>query len=219
MADLTASRGPAETERAAADRLAFFSDAVVAIAITLLALDLPIPTGDTNAELLRSVGEEGEDYLAFVISFLVISAYWRGHHRIFRYSMAAPPAVVWWNLFWLMMIVLTPFATRVLTHSGGGFEVRFAFYALVQTLAALFLLLSVRVMARRHLLDPQSPPTLVPDAVLGLGTIAISFLVSIPLAFVITSWAYLCWAAGPILERLIRWRWPVPISTVDQSPG
>lgn len=218
MADLTASRGPAETERAAVERLAFFSDAVVAIAITLLALDLPIPAGDTNEELLRSAGDEGEDYLAFVFSFLVISAYWRGHHRVFRYFMAAPPAVVWWNLLWLMMIVLTPFATRVLTHSGGGYEVRIAFYALVQALAALFLLLSVRVISRRHLLDPQSPPTLVPDAVLGLGTIAISFLVSIPLAFVITSWAYLCWAAGPFLERLIRWRWPLPASTVDRSP-
>jgi uncharacterized membrane protein len=215
MADLTASREPAETERAAADRLAFFSDAVVAIAITLLALDLPIPTGHTNAELLRSAGQDGDDYLAFVISFLVISVHWRGHHRLFRYFMAAPPAVVWWNLLWLMMIVLTPFATRVLTRSDDGFEVRFAFYASVQALAALFLLLSLRVIARRHLLDPQAPPALVPEAVVGLGTIAISFLVSIPLVFVLASWAYLCWAVGPMLQRLVWRRRPPPVSTVD----
>ncbi len=189
-------------ERAAADRLAFFSDAVVAIAITLLALELPVPSGDTNAELLRSAGDNGDDYLAFVISFLVISMHWRGHHRVFRYFTAAPPSVVWWNLLWMMMIVVTPFATRVITEPG-GFEVRFTFYALVQALTALFLLFAVRVMARRRLLDPHAPPSFLADAVAALATIAISFLVSIPLAFV-TQWAFACWAAGPVLERLIR---------------
>jgi uncharacterized membrane protein len=82
MADLAASKGPAETDRAAADRLAFFSDAVVAIAITVLALGLPIPTGATNAELLQSAGQHIDDYIAFAVSFVVISAHWRGHHRL-----------------------------------------------------------------------------------------------------------------------------------------
>jgi hypothetical protein len=76
------------------------------------------------------------------------------------------------------------------------------FYAL----AGFALLLSVRVMVRRHLLDPQAPPGLVPDAVAGLGALCISFLVSIPLAF-ITPWAFSCWAIGPLLQRII-WRRP-----------
>jgi uncharacterized membrane protein len=180
----------------------FFSDAVVAIAITLLALELPVPSGDTNAELLQSAADNYDDYLAFVISFLVISSHWRGHHRVYRYFTAAPPPVVWWNLLWMMMIVVTPFATRVVTEPG-GFQVRFTFYALVQALTAVFLLLSVRVMVRRHLLDPHAPPRFVADAVAGLWTIVISFLVSIPLAFV-TQWAFACWALGPMLERLLR---------------
>jgi len=137
-----------------------------------------------------------------VISFLVISSHWRGHHRVYRYFTAAPPPVVWWNLLWMMMIVVTPFATRVVTEPG-GFQVRFTFYALVQALTAVFLLLSVRVMVRRHLLDPRAPPRFVADAVSGLSTVVISFLVSIPLAFV-TQWAFACWALGPMLERLLR---------------
>ena len=204
MADQVASRSPAETERAAADRLSFFSDAVVAIAITLLALDLPLPTGDTNAELLDSAQHHADDYLAFVISFLVISIHWRGHHGVYRYLTAAPPPVIRWNVLWLMMIVLTPFATRLLTYPG-GFQVRFTFYALVQTLTGLFLLLSIRVIARRRLLDPQAPPTLLADAVAGLGAVAVSFLVSIPVAF-LTPWAFACWALGPLLERVVRRR-------------
>jgi hypothetical protein len=59
-------------------------------------------------------------------------------------------------------------------------------------------------MVRRRLLDPNAPPDLVSDAVAGLGALCISFLVSIPVAFV-TPWAYACWAAGPLLQRVI-WR-------------
>jgi uncharacterized membrane protein len=120
MADPAASRSVAETERAAADRVAFFSDAVVAIAITVLALALPVPTGVTNADLLHSAREHADDYIAFAVSFVVISAHWRGHHGIYRYLTAAPRSLVRWNFLWLMMIVIMPFATRLLTESGAG---------------------------------------------------------------------------------------------------
>src|SRR4051794_8977616 len=69
----------------AAERLTFFADAVIAIAITLLALELPTPLGSTNHELLESVGEHQGEYIAFLISFVVIGAHWSGHHRVFRH--------------------------------------------------------------------------------------------------------------------------------------
>lgn len=56
--------------RDAAERLAFFSDAVVAIAITLLAIDLPVPTGDSTPEFLAALRADPLDYLAFLISFV-----------------------------------------------------------------------------------------------------------------------------------------------------
>jgi uncharacterized membrane protein len=70
----------------AVDRLIFFSDAVVAIAITLLAIDLPVPTGDTVSEFWSSVRHNAGHYAAFLISFLVIAAAWSHHHDIFRYA-------------------------------------------------------------------------------------------------------------------------------------
>jgi hypothetical protein len=63
----------------------FFSDAVVAIAITLLAIELPVPEGDSTASLLDSLGANSIAYLTFLISFLVIGAHWRSHHQVFRY--------------------------------------------------------------------------------------------------------------------------------------
>jgi Endosomal/lysosomal potassium channel TMEM175 len=69
-----------EMEFAAVERLIFFTDAVVAIALTLLALELPIPGGTQNVdsisipEMLRDARQHIDDYIAFLISFVVIAA-------------------------------------------------------------------------------------------------------------------------------------------------
>jgi hypothetical protein len=102
-----------EVRAIAVERLTFFADAVIAIAITLLALDLPVPTGETNRELLRSVGEHFPEYLAFLVSFLVVGAHWRGHHRTFRYVTMLGGQLPRLTMYWLLMLVITPFATRV----------------------------------------------------------------------------------------------------------
>src|SRR4051812_6059773 len=83
---------PAGTEAAgsrerplSAERMIFFSDAVVAIAMTLLALELPVPSGHRNDEVLRQLREGGEEYIAFLISFAVVGVQWFSHHRLFEY--------------------------------------------------------------------------------------------------------------------------------------
>ena len=74
-----------EAESRATDRLTLFSDAVVAIAITLLAIDLPVPEGGTVPLFWDSVRHNGGHYAAFLISFFAIAAAWRDHHDIFKY--------------------------------------------------------------------------------------------------------------------------------------
>jgi uncharacterized membrane protein len=115
------------------DRLVAFSDAVVAIAITLLALDLPVPTGATTSEFLHSVGKGTDQYIAFLISFVVIAAAWRRYHGVFRYIQRVDARVRSLNVLWLLTIILNPFATRVLTAQGqdsaGPRAFQFGFYA------------------------------------------------------------------------------------------
>jgi uncharacterized membrane protein len=72
----------------AVDRMTFFSDNVVAIASTLLAIDLPVPTGATVSRFWSSVRHNGGHYFAFAISFVAIAAAWSHHHDIFRYARA-----------------------------------------------------------------------------------------------------------------------------------
>jgi uncharacterized membrane protein len=127
-----------EIEFAAAERLMFFTDAVVAIALTLLALQLPIPGGIENlpgsiSEMVRDAGQHFDDYLAFLISFVVIAAHWRLHHRVFRYVRVASPAIIRLNIYWLLLIVITPFTTRTLSVDHMNI-LRFGLYAATQAM-------------------------------------------------------------------------------------
>jgi uncharacterized membrane protein len=192
-----------EVRAIAVERLTFFADAVIAIAITLLALDLPVPTGQTNSDLLHSVGEHYSEYLAFLLSFVVVGAHWRGHYRTFRYVTVLGGQLQRYTMYWLLMQVITPFATRVLTGHG-GFQVRFIFYALVQATAGLAFLLMMRELRRHKLLRADTPASLISSAQWRTGTLATAFLISIPFSFVNHAVAYGCWAFVPFTELLAR---------------
>jgi TMEM175 potassium channel family protein len=192
--------GQSELGIISAERLNFFSDAVLAIAITLLALDLHVPDGPTNADLWRDLSRNLNDYVAFLISFAVIGNYWFLHHRIFGNVTRLGGWLTRWNMLWLLTIVLTPFATRVIVGDG-ALAARFSIYAMVQALASIFFLLAVREMDRHRLVREGTARTLFTRSYLRLSVMAAAFLVSIPLAF-ITHWAYLCWVAIPFGSRV-----------------
>jgi uncharacterized membrane protein len=195
-----------EVRAAAAERLTFFADAVIAIAITLLALDLYVPMRSehpTNLQLLQDARDHYEDYLAFVVSFMVIGQHWRGHHWLFRYVTKLGGSLAQLTLFWLLMQVITPFATRVLTGDG-AFEARFIFYAGVQAVTGMLFLLIVREISRGDLLRPDTPPGVLHDVRRRSTTILIGFLISIPACFLIGRWAYFLWALGIPISLLLR---------------
>lgn len=208
-----------QIEGNAAERVIFFSDAVVAIAITLLALALPVPRGFdgmTNRQLLHALGNDWGEYYPFLISFVVIANHWTVHRKIFRYVNRLSGKVIVANLGWLLMMVLIPFATRMLSGSG-GFGVRFTLYALIQVIASACLLLMSGEIARGGLLRPGAPESARhPDHAPSLAII-IAFLVSIPVSFY-TEWAFALWATAPLLARVLR-RLPGSRRWTTSSPG
>ncbi|MEU8760497.1 TMEM175 family protein [Streptomyces sp. NPDC048659] len=194
---------PGAAQARAVDRLTAFVDAAVAIALTLLALDLPVPSGDTTRAMLDSVGDHGKDYLAFVISFVVISAHWRAHHEVFRSVRALDSRLITLTLAWLFMQVLMPFATRVIT-TDSAFAPRFSLYALVQVLASAAFALTVREIRRARLYAPDTPPGAFDATLVRSLCLAAVFALSIPVAFLAGTAAYLCWLAAPIVLGLAR---------------
>ncbi len=101
------------------ERVLFFSDAIVAIAITLLALELRIelPAGEhlTFANLLAP----WHKYLAFILSFINIAAFWRTHHDFFLYIKKINERMLFWNICWLFFIVILPFSTSLVSDHFG----------------------------------------------------------------------------------------------------
>ncbi len=108
------------------DRLVNFSDATVAIAITLLVLPLvDIAPEIEHRSLGEVLGDNLDTFLAFVISFVVIARLWMVHHRVFDLVVDYSYAIMWINMLWLASIIVLPFATNLVADSddpnaGGG---------------------------------------------------------------------------------------------------
>jgi uncharacterized membrane protein len=97
------------------DRLVNFSDAVVAIAITLLVLPLvDLPSELATTPFRDVMREHSWSLIGFAVSFLVIARLWRVHHQIFERVRDYSPGLVWLNFTWLFTIVLLPFPTALL---------------------------------------------------------------------------------------------------------
>lgn len=190
----------------AAERLTFFSDAVVAIAMTLLAIDLPVPGGSTVSVFWTSVEHDEGHYATFLVSFAVIAAAWRDHHELFQYAKRTDARLLLLNTGWLLTIVLNPFATKLLIAGGQSLTthaLRFGFYALLQVLESAALYAMLRHMIAGRLADPPQP--VVNRMIRRAYSLMIGFGVSIPVFFVTTN-AWLLWLAGPVLGGLLRRR-------------
>lgn len=151
-----------DREHAKLERLTFFSDAVFAIAMTLLVIEVRLPElhAVTERSLAQGLVDLLPNYIGFIISFLVIGRFWTGHHRLMAMIDAADPALVRANLLLLMAIAFMPFPTAVLSDYS-LMRVAIGFYTAYLMLVGLA---NVRVItvAMRHL--SKSDPDVVEDA-------------------------------------------------------
>ena len=155
-----ASRLGRVSDRFDSGRIEAFSDGVLAIAITLLVLEISVPP-EAFEHLGRAILDLWPSYLAYVTSFATIGAVWLVHHGIFRQMSHADHVVVRLNLLLLMIAAFLPFPTRLLAEAiedADAERTAVLFYggvlvALLSTLAAL----SRYVASRPELLhDPGS---------------------------------------------------------------
>jgi TMEM175 potassium channel family protein len=119
-------------------RLVAFSDAVFAITVTLLVLEIRPPTSDSN--LLHGLLALWPSYLAYVVTFLFIGQVWANHHVMFDHIRAADRIVLLLNTLLLMVVAFLPFATSVLAgalRSGQGERTAVVFYGIVFDVTAL----------------------------------------------------------------------------------
>ena len=183
------------------ERLVFFSDAVFAIAITLLVLDLRLQTGPHGQILIDRLVPK---LVGFVISFSVTAFYWLAHHRLFKTLRAEDPWLRAINLVFLGCVVFLAFPSSVVSEY---VAVPWAviFYALSVATTGLMLAALVLVARRPKLMRAQETKG---------GTLRL-FLRALgaPMVFISTCFiaplyplpAMLIWMVLPFVNRGLEW--------------
>lgn len=189
------------------ERIIYFSDAVFAIAITLLAINLhtPDPEIASNAGFLRALGDDWRSLLAFVISFWVIGMFWLAHHRIYALIVRWDSGLLFRNLLVLLLVALIPWPTRMLAEGGDLSSVTIVYALFVSATGFALFELS------RHATKAKLVPAGLDEALLRQGRIRglvppVIFAASIPLALVNPDAAKYSWFAIPVVNEVFRLR-------------
>ena len=167
-------------------RLEAFSDGVLAIAITLLVLEIKVPDAE-DGKLWSALGHLWPSYAAYAVSFLTIGIMWVNHHNLSRRLESVDHGVVYANIALLGAISFLPFPTAVLAdylHKGGVNEhAAAALYGLTMMgISIAFLALWMQLKKRPALLqataqsnvDRQTAQAAIAIPVYGIA-VAISF--------------------------------------------
>jgi uncharacterized membrane protein len=136
------------------NRLESFSDGVLAVAITLLVLDIKVPNPVTTSHPGRALADQWPVYLAYATSFMTIGIIWINHHAMVRRLRAVDHTIMVLNLLLLMSIGVLPFATSLMSaylKQGHGQHLAAGIYS------GSFLVMSILfVLLNRHILYPKS---------------------------------------------------------------
>lgn len=184
------------------DRIVFFSDAVMAIAITLIVVQISVPRV-SDSEIGAALSDGWPEYISFLLSFWVIGIYWFWHHVMFRSIVRYDTVFIWLNLLFLLCVAFLPFPTAVLGEYGNESPAVVAYAATItltgMASAALWWYATrdrrlvsrslsdedLRLFRRRSLVTP------------------LVFAASIPIAVVHPTTAKLVWILSFIVPRLL----------------
>ena len=188
------------------DRIVFFSDAVFAIAITLLVLDIKvpeIPDDQVAAELPAQLLALWPKYFGYVLSFVVIISFWNIHHTIFSTIRGYDKALIWQNSAFLMFVAVVPFPTALLSEYGNH-QLPVAIYAATLAVGRL-LLTSIYWYATSsyRLVDPHLNPRVVRFFLIRGLTIPVIFLLTIGVSFLSVSAAIYSWLVLILVDAVI----------------
>jgi uncharacterized membrane protein len=196
------------------ERLVLFTDAVAAIAITLLILPLleTIPEASEEGTLGDFVHAHLGQFGAFALSFGVIYRIWWGHHRLFRHVETINQRLVSLSIVWTFAIVLLPIPTALITAyepSAGSV----ALYGGTLALASGTMSLMAAYVHRHPELSGHQPPVdreRILSSVTFFGVQVLATIIGAVFADTVNFWAFLLmFLVGPI-EALVRTRWRQP---------
>ena len=198
----------AESERPdhALERLIFFSDAVFAIAITLLIIEVHPPHlhyGSPWQDYVNALLRLWPNFMGFFVSFAVIGAFWSGHHRAFALAGHYSETLVGPNLQMLCAIVFLPFATAFMSANIGAL-VPSVLYALTLVATGLLSMRLTRLTTSAGIIRSDAPADAIAYARGRGGGVVLGSLVSVAIAFWIAPLSQVGLLTIPLFQWLIR---------------
>ena len=184
-------------------RLEAFSDAVIAIIITIMVLEMKVPHGESLEALKPLV----PIFLSYVLSFVYVGIYWNNHHHMLQASKRVSGPVLWANLHLLFWLSLFPFATGWMGENHFG-AMPSALYGVVLLMAAIaYLVLQQTIIAT------EGPNSMLKSAVGGDWKGKLSPIVYL-VAIVSTFWVKWIAQALYVLIALI---WLIPDRRIERA--
>jgi len=184
------------------DRVAFFSDAVFAIAMTLLVVGIGIPHV-RDSQIADHLRDKDNEIFSFFLSFIVIGFYWLAHHRFFSRLVAVDVRFMKLNLVYLAAIAFMPFPTALVGSYGDSETVTIVLYAIALGFASLMEAAMFWHAQKAELLRKRLDDRAFRNSMMASVAPALVFVLSIPIAFVDPSLGLLSWLLIIPLEFLI----------------
>jgi uncharacterized membrane protein len=200
------------------ERLVFFSDAVMAIAITLLVIDVRLPTivgPDTNDRIVGAIQDVLPELFAFTISFVVIAVFWLGHYRTFRWVARLDGRLIALDFVFLFIVALLPFPTSVVATHGDRPAGAIFYAAFVAAGGFAAALLWIYPMLLGGLGVPSVTPEIARRVAWRTLVVPIVFALSIPVALVDPLVAELTWVLALPVQGIVTRRLRLGLSLGD----
>lgn len=184
-------------------RLEAFSDAVIAIILTVMVLELRVPEG-TDFAALRTLTPT---FLSYVLSFIFLGIYWNNHHHLWQVASAVNGKILWANLHLLFWLSLVPFVTGWMGEHNFA-QLPVALYGVVLWMSGFAYYVLTRTLVRLHGTDSLIETALGNKRKERISLMA--YALAVMLAFVNTSFSLALYA-------FVAFIWLIPDPRIEKA--
>jgi uncharacterized membrane protein len=173
------------------ERLIFFTDAVVAIAITLLILpvvEIVVDDAVKQVKITTFLAENVPQFIAFALSFAIIARLWIANHSLLLNTVTATRALTWLMIAWVFTIVVLPLPTEISAIYPSSW-ITVVFYVGTGFTSTVLLAIAGEYLHRRPQLQRPGHPVTGPE-VWGIASISGGFVVAIALTLIFPVLSY-----------------------------
>ena len=211
LEDGTAAGSTADEAPPGIERLLALSDGVVAIALTLLVLQLRVPvlklvngaSATSAPDLADKLRRDGDQFISYLVAFYVVARFWLGHHRLFRHLTGHSEGLAWWNFAFLMAITLVSFTSDLLGQYGSN-PLAIDIFGLNLLLAGLTSLGTMAYAERAGLVRQGVDSGVFRAGQVRVASLSVAVVVSMAVAWVDTDAAKFCWLLIAVIPLMAR---------------